>query len=93
MFGDCHNSTVCLCNENLCNDFQVDKDGMKKKKSCSGERKCNYSSSSDNDDDQPDERLLLRAAEEWERPSVDASDLWLGGNLVHAPHITQQYRL
>ena len=30
MFGDCHNSTVCLCNENLCNDFQVDKYGLNK---------------------------------------------------------------
>jgi len=23
IFGECHNSTVCLCNDNLCNDFQV----------------------------------------------------------------------
>ena len=30
IFGECHNSTVCLCNENLCNDFQVDKYGLNK---------------------------------------------------------------
>ena len=23
MFGECHDSTVCLCKDNLCNDFQV----------------------------------------------------------------------
>jgi len=23
MFGECHDSTVCLCKDNLCNDFQI----------------------------------------------------------------------
>ena len=86
IFGECHNSTVCLCNDNLCNDFQVERG----KKSGSteifpGERECYNSSSGDDDDDQPDDCVLLRGAEERERqPGVDSSDLWLRGNILHA---------